>query len=501
MFQRILAAVDGSEVSLWAAEIAIELGRLAQAELHILSVAETPPCYVSTQEERTLEHQAALFYYQGIHTTLRRQAERRGLSVRTVITSGHEGQAILAYLEAEGCDLLVLGAQGHSSVWGEALGSTADKIVSQTPCSVLIARAKPHPPLFQQILIGLDGSALSWQAFRIGLQLAKGLSASLHIASVVEGSTAPPQAPPPQASEKPPSGRLHWDWESYIASLHALAEAEAHLAGVAIDSLARRSHASSTLADLVSALRVDLLIVGATGQEHPWSTTSGGTARRVANEAPCAVILVRPLILQQRVSYIMTQETAAAEETPLAEVVRYLVDQGSKLLIIVGETQRVQGVITLGSLLDRSGSFQHLDWRQISDGLQLAATLQQLLATDRVAREVMREPLVLSEDTPIEVAARWLTAHQITRTPVVDSQGRLVGMLDQENILRYYTENFQDGADISVRHKHPSQKRRPQTVGEESITPVPVVTLDTPFFDLLLLILEKHLYRIIIVNE
>ncbi|WP_069806002.1 universal stress protein [Thermogemmatispora onikobensis] len=497
MFQRILAAVDGSETSLWAAEAAIELGRLSQAELHILSVEETPPHYVSTQEERTQEHLAAQAYYQQIHATLRRQATRRGLAVRTVITSGHEGQAILAYLEAERCDLLVLGAQGHSSVWGEALGSTADKIVSQTPCSVLIIRAKPQPPLFHQILIGLDGSALSWQAFRIGLQLAKGLAASLHIASVIEG----PMRPPTKALGEAPAERLHWDWEAYITSLQALAEAEAHLAGVAIDSLARRGHASSVLVDLARALRIDLLIVGATGQEHPWSTTSGGTARRVANEASCAAMLVRPLILQRQVQHIMTQATTVTEETSLREIAHHLLEQQSKLLVVVDPTQRVRGVITLGSLLDQTGLLQQLDWRQISDGPQLAAALQQLLTANRVAREVMREPLVLREDTPIEIAARWLTAHQITRAPIVDAQGRLVGMLDQETILRYYADHLTDEAAVSARPERPLQKKRLQTVGEAPVTPVPAVTADTPFFELLRRIQETPLRRIIVVDE
>jgi nucleotide-binding universal stress UspA family protein len=146
MFQKILLAVDGSESSLHAADVAIELAALMQAELHLLSVEETLPRYVATHEESSTEHAAALSYYGNIQAPLRKLAEQRGVRVITAITSGHEGQMIVGYIQEQHCDLLVLGYQGYSSVWGAFLGGTADKVVSQAPCSVLVV-----PPRRQSI--------------------------------------------------------------------------------------------------------------------------------------------------------------------------------------------------------------------------------------------------------------------------------------------------------------------------------------------------------------
>jgi len=137
MFQHLLVAIDGSDSSLAAAEIAIEMASLLHARLDMLSVEETPPRYISTQEEITHEHMAALTYFERLHAPLRRKAEQRKVQVQSSVRSGHEGQVILDYLAAEGCDLLVLGYQGHSGVWGAFLGSTADKVITHAPCSTI----------------------------------------------------------------------------------------------------------------------------------------------------------------------------------------------------------------------------------------------------------------------------------------------------------------------------------------------------------------------------
>jgi nucleotide-binding universal stress UspA family protein len=40
----------------------------------------------------------------------------------------------MEYATAEQADLLVLGHSGHSSVWGQFMGTTADKLVRRAAC-------------------------------------------------------------------------------------------------------------------------------------------------------------------------------------------------------------------------------------------------------------------------------------------------------------------------------------------------------------------------------
>src|SRR5260221_6745831 len=192
MLQQFLVAIDGSESSLRTADVAIGLATLMQARLDILSVEETSPRYVATHEESGREHSAAMAHFDNLQAPIRRRAEQRGVQTRCAVLSGHEGQVILDYIREQRCDVLVLGHQGHSGVWGAFLGSTADKLVSHAPCSVLVVRPKTGKSLFKHLLVALDGSPFSWQAFEVGLQMAQLLGASLQTISVVEGPVAPP---------------------------------------------------------------------------------------------------------------------------------------------------------------------------------------------------------------------------------------------------------------------------------------------------------------------
>lgn len=501
MFQHILVAIDGSESSLWAAGVAIDLATALHARLDILSVEETAPHYVATQEESNREHLAAIAHYEQLQAPLRQRAELRGVEARCAVLSGHEGQAILDYIVEYSCDLLVLGHQGHSGVWGTFLGSTADKLVNHAPCSVLVIRPKMGKPLFKRLLVALDGSPLSWQAFQVSLQLAQTAGAMLSTISVLEGPLAPPVEHTSIAHAD--SVGTHWDWATYFQQVQALAIAQAQVAGVTIATITREGHASSMLTASAHEGNYDLFILGATGQEHPWSSTTGGTARKVANETRCAVLLVRPSISQQRVRDLMTTEVASVRlHTFLPEVITQLIERGVKLLVVVNEEEQVLGIITLGHLFTRHEAYRNLDLLQVTDDPEkVVRYLRQFLATEKSAGDVMvAHPLVLMEDTTMEDAARWMIAQRITRMPVVNTNQQLVGMLDQANLLRYYTD-FSGTSEIKTGTEGEQHAARPRIVGEAAISKAPVVSLSTPLFEVLRQVQETTSRRVIVADS
>lgn len=502
MFQHILVAVDGSESSLWAAHVAIDLASFLHASLDLLSVEETAPRYVATTEESTQEHSAALAYYGQLQAPLRRRAQQKGIAAQCAVLSGHEVQGILEYVKEHHCDLLVIGHQGHSGVWGAFLGSTADKLVSHTLSSIMVVRTKMGKAPYKRLLVALDGSPLSWQAFQTSLQMAKTLGAALRVISVVEG----PKAPALQSDSlaiSTDSGRLHWNWATYMRQTQALAIAQAEAAGVQIETTIREGHASSVLVTSAREGGTDLLLLGATGHEHPWSDTTGGTARKVANEAPCAVMLVRPPAVQQRVRDMMSLEAASVTlETSLSEVIGKLIEQGIKLLCVVNEQRQVVGVITLGSLLAQDRTFQSVALQEASSADLLMQHLRQAFKAQKLARDVMiQQPIVVKDDAGIETSLRWMISQRITRIPVVDADGKLAGIFDQESILRYYTglDDKADAAPLSPENAPPPTAFR--TVGEAKITQVPLVSLDTPLAEVLRQVQSTPLRRVIVVNQ
>jgi nucleotide-binding universal stress UspA family protein len=71
---------------------------------------------------------------------VRQIAANHGVSVETMTAYGHAAQTLAEKTRHGVYDLLVLGASGHSGVWGPFLGSTTDKVSRHAGCSVLIVR-------------------------------------------------------------------------------------------------------------------------------------------------------------------------------------------------------------------------------------------------------------------------------------------------------------------------------------------------------------------------
>ncbi len=67
-------------------------------------------------------------------------AAESGITLYTDISAGHVAQNVVKYAEQGGFDLLVMGHSGHSGVWGDFLGATAERVSRHAPCSVLIVR-------------------------------------------------------------------------------------------------------------------------------------------------------------------------------------------------------------------------------------------------------------------------------------------------------------------------------------------------------------------------
>jgi CBS domain-containing protein len=358
--------------------------------------------------------------------------------------------------------------------------------------------------LYRRLLVALDGSPLSWQALHVGLQMAQLLGARLYVVSVVENTKAPPPVDTLPDRTDDLSG-LRWDWATYLGRTQALALAQTQLAGVQAEMSIREGYVSSALVAAAREMGSDVLILGATGHDRPWSPTTGATALKVANEAPCPVMIVRPVTSIRNVRDLMSREPATVTpETPLPEVFSQLVEQGVKLLIVVNERQKVVGVITLGSLLTRGDAYRRLDLQHIVSADLLLQYLRQFFNAEKVAKEVMiKQPYVMKDDLSVEQAVRWMISQHVTRVPVVDAGGMLIGVLDQESLLRYYSgfADTTDGPDMSLMLERMPPATPPRTVGEATIEKVPLVALETPLLEILQQVQSTRLRRVIVINQ
>jgi len=146
-FKKVVAAVDFSETSARALARAARMAARDGAELHVLHVFAAPWHQLHYKAPTTLDQPHLQKQYRDVLE--RRLADfvlpisraHDGLVVRPVCYD-HQGHrsGIVEYARSVSADLIVLGTRGRSNVRDILLGSTAEKALAESPCSVLAIR-------------------------------------------------------------------------------------------------------------------------------------------------------------------------------------------------------------------------------------------------------------------------------------------------------------------------------------------------------------------------
>lgn len=138
--ERIIAVgLDGSEYSWKALDMAILLAKAKKALLRVVSVQETIHASFS-QSEVLAADQTAKHKLERIQTKAREVCDKEGIQPQIDIVVGHPAPALVSYVKDNHISMLIVGDKGHTSIWGNLLGTTSEKIVHDCPCSVLIVR-------------------------------------------------------------------------------------------------------------------------------------------------------------------------------------------------------------------------------------------------------------------------------------------------------------------------------------------------------------------------
>jgi nucleotide-binding universal stress UspA family protein len=122
--RRIMAAFDGSDVSSKALHEAIELALALAVPLVLLTVAEEHD-----------DEQARAVVEDGMQLVRAHECAAAHL-----VVEGRPDQVILAQAAELECDLIVLGAYGHSRIREMILGSTTQNLVARSHVPVLLVR-------------------------------------------------------------------------------------------------------------------------------------------------------------------------------------------------------------------------------------------------------------------------------------------------------------------------------------------------------------------------
>lgn len=144
-FHIVLVPVDFSEASVDTLDAALELARGDQKRLHLLHVVPDVFRTPGFSEAPTVDwHQVQREWVDAGRQQLIALAASHKLDpekVTVAVTVGQPSDEILTYAHEHAVGAIVLGSHGHGKVRRFMLGSTADGVVRQASCPVMLV---PH---------------------------------------------------------------------------------------------------------------------------------------------------------------------------------------------------------------------------------------------------------------------------------------------------------------------------------------------------------------------
>ena len=145
MFSRIVVGTDGSDTAAEAVRQAIDLAKLAGAQLSIVSAYEPIPRRRVEEERESAPRdvQYEIGPREDVNLVLdaaAASARKEGLEVQTHPVEGEPAEAILDVAEETKADLIVVGNKGMTGARRFLLGSVPNNVSHHAPCSVIIVR-------------------------------------------------------------------------------------------------------------------------------------------------------------------------------------------------------------------------------------------------------------------------------------------------------------------------------------------------------------------------
>ncbi|MBS3900152.1 MAG: CBS domain-containing protein [Dethiobacter sp.] len=140
---------------------------------------------------------------------------------------------------------------------------------------------------------------------------------------------------------------------------------------------------------------------------------------------------------------VMTRDvvtvTLAASVT---EVARLLVEHKVSGLPVVDEKHRVVGMITEGDLIYKDKKVHMPAFLEILGGViylenpqRIVNDLKKMTAT-KVAEVMTNKVYTVKEDASMEDIATIMVERQVNRLPVVDQDGKLVGIISRQDLVK-----------------------------------------------------------------
>lgn len=214
---------------------------------------------------------------------------------RLAVSSGDDvGEVIMMHAQLENADLIVMRSRRRPHR-AALLGSTAESVCRSAPCPVLVMHNDEQQFVsneltvdLKRVLVAYDFSDYSELALKYGLSIAQEHQAELHLLHVLP----PRSVSEPEIAWYPLSGESAY--HTAARRLQRVVPADVHL-WCDVKTAVSEGQPYREILHYAEKNDIDLISVGAHGAGFGMRALFGSNVDRVLRQAPCPVIVARPL--------------------------------------------------------------------------------------------------------------------------------------------------------------------------------------------------------------
>ncbi len=123
--------------------------------------------------------------FEAVLHKVREISEKEEIIVKTILDEGEPFSLIIDTALTHNCDLIVLGRRKNLELMRKILGANVTRVIGYSPVDVLVI-PDGSSLSFKKILVPLDGSVYSEAAFKKACKIAKALSSTLYLLSIID---------------------------------------------------------------------------------------------------------------------------------------------------------------------------------------------------------------------------------------------------------------------------------------------------------------------------
>lgn len=206
---------------------------------------------------------------------------------------------------------------------------------------------------------------------------------------------------------------------------------------------------------------------------------------------------LNPLPADRPVADVMTRQvvTLTADMT-LAQAWDRMLKNNIKALPVIDADKVIVGMLTDEDLLERAGVGQRLAVAERLDAPQLKQEFQRMDESSLRVGDIMSKPAIVTHPKePLAVAAARMAAQGIKRLPVIDENGKLVGVIARIDILRQVSDTQ------TKTGGKPPLVGAGRVVGDVMSRAIPAVPADADLTRLVNAFVSANSHRLVVVNE